>query len=215
ADVVVAVGLVEELAEGDGPHLELLLQLGTGPARFGGLGERLLALLWGQRGRLRHGAHPTVRTRRCKTTARQVSASATSAATATAAFAGSGAWVTVRPTTSTDAPAAIAWPGVPTRTWSWRSAPAVRMPGPTATRSRDTAGTTGRAGAAHTPRARPASRASAARRSSSPAGASASLVRTVTPRAIGSGRPAPAAPARRPSTPAESMSSPPWVWKFR
>src|SRR5690606_1904350 len=58
-DELVAVGLLEQLRQGDRPHLELLLQLGAHPARLGGLLQRGGALLGGERRRKRHAAHPS------------------------------------------------------------------------------------------------------------------------------------------------------------
>src|SRR2546423_5090164 len=59
ADDLVALGLVEELLEGERTHLELLLQLGALATGGGRLVERRLTLLWRERGRQRHGPHPS------------------------------------------------------------------------------------------------------------------------------------------------------------
>ena len=48
--------LLEQLGQEERTHLQSLLQLGSGPAGLGGLGERRLALLRGERGGLGHGA---------------------------------------------------------------------------------------------------------------------------------------------------------------
>src|SRR5580693_3001451 len=57
ADGLVVLGTREELRQGDGPHLELLLDLGPLAADLGGLVQRSLALLRGKCRRLRHAGH--------------------------------------------------------------------------------------------------------------------------------------------------------------
>ena len=55
------LGLLEQLGEGDRPHLEPFLDLGAGPAGLGGLGQSGLTLLGREGRRLRHGGHPSPR----------------------------------------------------------------------------------------------------------------------------------------------------------
>src|SRR5919108_3450887 len=55
---VVRVGLLEKLAQGKRPHLELLLQLGPGAAGLRGLRQCGFPLLGGEIGRLRHERAP-------------------------------------------------------------------------------------------------------------------------------------------------------------
>jgi hypothetical protein len=69
--------------------------------------------------------------------------------------------------------------------------------------------------AAHTIPRQPDSSAACTRFCRMCAGAWSSLVRIVTASGIGVGKPALAAPARKPSTPALSIAAPPCAWKFR
>src|SRR5580692_8499799 len=117
ADGLVVLGAREELGQGDGPHLELLLHLSPLAADLGGLVQRRLALLRGKCRRLRHAGHHSALVSGGHPRGEAID-DATSAATAAAIASGSSAAVTARPITSMSAPAAIAAPGVEARAWS-------------------------------------------------------------------------------------------------
>src|SRR5262245_28886186 len=219
ADGIAALGLIEEIAQGQRPHLELLLQLGPGAACLGGLGQCCFALLRSQLRWLRHGAHPSARSGPGRATPAGLRdaapAHASAATSARAASTGRSARVTGRPTTSRSAPASSAACGVATRPWSSTGVPSGRMPGVTSTALGANWRMSATSGAAHTKPAHPASSPIATRWWSRWVLASGSLVSTVTPSATGSGRSAPAAPARKPSTPARTMATPPAVCMLR
>src|SRR5262245_23468394 len=215
ADHVAGLRLVQEVAQGERSHLELLLQLGPGAACLGGLGQCCFALLRSQLRWLRHGAHPSARSRALRDTRLANVDQPSDATRARAAETGLSARVTGRPTTSRSAPAAMAWRGVATRPWSSMGAPSGRLPG-VASRARGARGrSVANAGAATAKPVQPPSRPVVTRWCSRWVEASCSLVSTVTPSGTGSGASAPAAPSRNPSTPARTMAAPPAVWKFR
>src|SRR5262245_14454358 len=208
---VVVVGLVEELLEGQRPHLELLLELGSGAACLGCLRECCFALLGSQSRWLRHAAHPSATPQRSGDNRRQTSG----ATSARAAARGSGARVTGRPTISRSAPDSSAWRGVATRPWSSMPAPSGRMPGVASTAAGAIRRIVSMSETAQTKPPQPPSRPAVTRWCNRWCDASGSLVRTVTPMATGSGSSAPAAPSRSPSTPARSIGAPPDVWSVR
>src|SRR5262245_2829823 len=120
ADDVVAVRLRQRVREGDGPHLELLLQLGAGGAGLGCLLQRRGPLFRSESGRVSHARHPSAGS----PAGWGMVAGQTSRASAAAAAAGSAAAVTARPITRMSAPASRAARGVAGAAWSWAGTPA-------------------------------------------------------------------------------------------
>src|SRR5262245_13416665 len=215
ADHVTGLRLVEKVAQRERPHLQLLLQLGPGAACLGGLCQCCFALLRSQLRWLRHGAHPSARSRRVRDTRLANVDQPRDATRARAAATGLSARVMGRPTTRRSAPAAMASWGVATRPWSSAGAPSGRMPG-VARRARGArVRTVAMSRAAQTKPVHPPSRPVVTRWWSTWVEASGSLVRTVTPSGTGSAASAPAAPSRRPSTPARTMALPPAVCSVR
>src|SRR5690606_13101069 len=215
-DRVVALGLAEEVPQGQGPHLELLLQLGTGTTGFGGLGQCVFTLLRSQLRWLRHGGQPSARARATRAIPTARRAQTRDATSRRAASTGSSARVTGRPTTSRSAPASSAARGVATRPWSSAGAPSGRMPGVASTARGASWRTVATSGTAQTKPWQPPSSPAATRWCSRCSETSGSLVRTVTPRPTGSrSARARAAPSRRPSMPARTIAGPPAVWTVR